>query len=74
LTADKTGRGTYARLIVKTCHIQWDDLAYENKRVLIRDMKHPIEKENNHKGLHLPTRAWAIVISQPKDTDFIFPL
>jgi integrase len=62
-----------ARRIAETCRIQWDDLDYENKRVLIRDMKHPRKKEGNHKWVHLPTRAWAIVMSQPKDTDLIFP-
>lgn len=62
-----------ARRIAETCRIEWADLDYDNQRVLVRDMKHPRKKEGNHKWVHLPPRAWALVMAQPKTDDRIFP-
>lgn len=62
-----------ARRVAETCRILWADLDEENRRVLVRDMKHPRKKIGNHKWLHLPERAWAIVQAQPRTDDRIFP-
>lgn len=62
-----------ARRIAETCRIEWADLDMDNQRVLVRDMKHPRKKEGNHKWVHLPPRAWAVVMAQPRDNDLIFP-
>lgn len=62
-----------ARRAAETCRIRWDDLDEENRRVLVRDMKHPRKKVGNHKWVHLPPRAWVIVQAQPRTDERIFP-
>lgn len=63
-----------ARRAAETCRIRWDDLDEENRRVLVRDMKHPRKKIGNNKWVHLPPRAWAIVQAQPRTDERIFPV
>jgi integrase len=53
-----------------TC-ITWDD--YEQTRVLVRDMKHPGDKEGNDTWCDLPAEATAVIESIPKTDKRIFP-
>jgi len=53
------------------CRIQWSDLDEENKRVLVRDMKHPREKTDT--WVFLTDAAWKIIQRQPKTEKAIFP-
>ena len=62
-----------ARRSAEMCRICWTDLDDEHQRVLVRDMKHPRKKQGNHKWVHLPPRAWAVVQSQPRVDERIFP-
>lgn len=51
--------------------ILWADL--EPGRVLVRDMKHPGEKDGNHVWVDLPPEAEAIARAMPKTDPEIFP-
>jgi integrase len=53
--------------------ITWADLDVEGKRVLVRDMKNPGEKEGNDVWCDLPDEALRVILSMPKLTDQIFP-
>ncbi|MDH6229585.1 integrase [Mesorhizobium soli] len=53
--------------------IRWDDLDTEGKRVLVRDMKDPENKEGNHIWCDLPDEALQVALSMPKLADEIFP-
>jgi hypothetical protein len=39
----------------------------------VRDAKHPRHKEGNHRRFKLTAEAWAIVVRQPKTSEYIFP-
>lgn len=49
------------------------DLDETHSRILVRDMKHPGDKEGNDQWCDLPTEALEIIKAQPKNGDFIFP-
>jgi integrase len=51
--------------------ISWPD--YEKDRVLIRDMKHPGDKEGNDTWCDLPPEASAVIDSMSQRTKEIFP-
>ena len=53
------------------CRIQWADLDEENKRVLVRKMKHPREKTDT--WVFLVEAAWSIIQRQEKTANEIFP-
>lgn len=53
--------------------IEWKDLDKENKRILVRDMKHPGQKQGNDVWCDLDDQAFAIVKSMPQLADQIFP-
>lgn len=55
------------------CRITWSDLDEANKRVLVRDMKNPGEKEGNHVWCDLVPEALAVLQTLPRDDDRIFP-
>jgi integrase len=54
-------------------HLRWDDLDEANSRILVRDMKHPGQKEGNDVYCELPPEALAIIRVQPKKSARIFP-
>lgn len=54
------------RRISEVVRITWSDLDHENRRVLVRNMKHPRKKKGNDRWVHLPERAWAILMQQPR--------
>jgi integrase len=51
--------------------ITWDD--YDKTRVLVRDMKHPGDKDGNDTWCDLPPEATAIIDSMPRVDKGIFP-
>lgn len=51
--------------------IRWEDL--DRDRVLVRDMKHPGEKEGNNCWCELPAEAMAVIEEMPRVADQIFP-
>jgi integrase len=51
--------------------IKWSD--YDKTRVLIRDMKHPGDKQGNDNWCDLPPEASAFIESMPRREDRIFP-
>jgi integrase len=53
--------------------LQWEDLDEGGARILVRDMKHPGEKDGNNVWCDLPPEALAIVCAQPRASDRIFP-
>jgi len=54
--------------------IRWPDLDEEHSRVLVRDMKHPGQKEGNDTWCDLPELAMRIIKATPRGTsELIFP-
>lgn len=53
--------------------ITWADYEPQNKRVMVRNMKHPGEKIGNDVWCVLTDEAQAIIESMPKISDRIFP-
>lgn len=56
------------------CSIKWDDLDEQRQMVMIRNRKHPRQKEGNDEWVPLLGDAWKIVKRQPKEDDRIFPI
>ncbi|MCV6612873.1 MAG: site-specific integrase [Amphritea sp.] len=54
------------RRVSEVTRIEWDDLDADSQRVLVRDMKHPRSKKGNHRWVHLPDRAWSLLMQQPR--------
>lgn len=61
------------RRLEEITRLQWDDLDEVHSRILIRDMKHPGQKQGNHTWCDLPAPALAIIKSMPNVADEIFP-
>lgn len=59
--------------IGEVCRIRWDDIDHQQKAVVVRDRKDPRKKAGNHMVVPLLGDAWAIVIRQPKTSEYIFP-
>jgi integrase len=55
------------------CRITWDDLDETHSRVLVRDMKHPDEKDGNDQWVDLVPEALQIIQAQPRKDARIFP-
>ena len=55
--------------------LQWSDVDEATRTALIRDVKHPREKDGNHKRFPLLGDAWKIVQRQPQNEreDRVFP-
>ncbi|WP_299362650.1 site-specific integrase [uncultured Paracoccus sp.] len=61
------------RRLGEICRLRWDDLRVEQKKILVRDMKHPRKKKGNDVWCHLTDEALAIILSMPREGEFIFP-
>jgi integrase len=59
------------RRLEEITRIMWDD--YDKDRVLVRDMKHPGDKEGNDTWVELPPEAAAVIDSMAKTAPEIFP-
>lgn len=53
--------------------IEWQDLDEKNRRILVRDMKHPGQKKGNDVWCDLDEQAFEIISAMPKMADQIFP-
>lgn len=53
--------------------IGWSNLDEEHSRILVRNMKHPGQKEGNDVWCDLPSPAMAIIQAMPDKDDRIFP-
>jgi len=53
--------------------IRWDDIDHADRTVIIRNRKHPTEKFGNNQTVPLLGDAYAIVMRQPRKSEFIFP-
>lgn len=61
------------RRLGEICRLRWDDLLIDQKKILVRDMKHPRKKKGNNVWCHLTDEAIAIILSMPQEGEFIFP-
>lgn len=62
-----------SRRLSEIMRIRWDDLNYADKKVLVRDMKHPGQKKGNDVWVLLSDEALQIIMSMPKVDNRIFP-
>lgn len=53
--------------------LAWADLDEEHSRILVRDMKHPGQKEGNDTWCDLPEPAMRIIKATPRTGPLIFP-
>lgn len=61
------------RRLGEICRLRWEDLRIEQKKILVRDMKHPRKKKGNNVWCNLTNEALAIILSMPREGEFIFP-
>ncbi|QFT93581.1 Phage integrase family protein [Roseovarius sp. THAF9] len=61
------------RRLGEICRLRWEDLRIEQKKILVRDMKHPRKKKGNDVWCNLTDEALAVILSMPREGDFIFP-
>ena len=59
--------------ISEVCSLEWNDIDYKQKAVLVKNRKDPRKKEGNHMLVPLLGEAWTILQSQPKNEELIFP-
>jgi len=55
------------------CRITWEDYDPQHKQVIVRDMKHPGDKEGNDTSVELPDPCGDIISALPHATGVIFP-
>jgi integrase len=53
--------------------IEWADLDVQSCSGMVRDAKHPREKDGNHRRFKCTPEAWAIIQRQPRTSEYIFP-
>lgn len=53
--------------------LKWEDLDQTNRTIIIRDRKHPNQKEGNDQEVPLLGPAFDIVLRQPRTSALIFP-
>lgn len=54
--------------------LRWDDLNHEDRTIIIRDRKDPRKKLGNHQTVPLLGRCYEIIMRQPQEGEFIFPV
>ena len=62
-----------AMRVGEICRIEWTDVDFQAKAVIIRDRKHPTEKLGNHQRIALLGRAPEIIKAQPRADARVFP-
>lgn len=62
-----------ARREAEICRLEWSDNDAAARTGLVRDAKHPTEREGNHKRFKYTTEAWGIAGRQPRTGKYIFP-
>ena len=54
--------------------LRWEDINHEDKTIIIKDRKHPTEKDGNDQEVPLLGTAYEIVMRQKKTDERIFPI
>ena len=62
-----------SRRLSEITRIRWDDINYEDKKILVRAMKHPGQKQGNDVWVLLSDEALQIIRSMPAVDERIFP-
>lgn len=62
-----------ARREAEICALLWSDIDRKASAILVRDVKHPTEREGNHQQAKLTAAALEVIDRQAKVTDRIFP-
>jgi integrase len=62
-----------ARRQAEICRLRKIDNDAKSRSGVVRDAKHPMSKEGNHRRFKYTLEAWAIVERQRTDTEFVFP-
>lgn len=62
-----------ARREDEICRLEWRDLDRPASAIMVRDVKHPTEREGNHLQAKLTAEALAIIDRQPRRGPLIFP-
>ena len=61
------------RRLGEICRLRWEDLHVDQKKILVRNMKHPRKKKGNDVLCNLTDEAMAIILAMPREGEFIFP-
>lgn len=61
------------RRLGEICRLRWEDVDFEEKKVLVRDMKHPRKKKGNDVWCSLTDEAMAIIEAMPRTGEYVFP-
>lgn len=62
-----------ARRESEICRLEWRDNDKATRTGMVRDAKHPTDKEGNHRRFKYTPEAWALAAAQPKTCEYIFP-
>jgi integrase len=62
-----------ARRESEICRLEWRDNDPRSRTGMVRDAKHPTNREGNHRRFKYTPEAWAVVQAQPRDSEYIFP-
>jgi integrase len=62
-----------ARRQAEICRLEWHDNDDVRRTGVVRDAKHPTDREGNHRRFKFTPEAWAIAARQPKTSERIFP-
>ena len=62
-----------ARRQAEICRLEWHDNDAATRTGIVRDAKHPTDKDGNHRRFKYTPEAWAIVQAQPQTGEYIFP-
>jgi len=62
-----------ARRQAEICRLRNADNDAKSRSGVVRDAKHPTDREGNHHRFKYTPEAWAIVNRQPANADFVFP-
>ena len=62
-----------ARREAEICRLEWRDNDATARTGWVRDAKHPMSKDGNHRRFKYTPEAWAIAESQPRTSARVFP-
>jgi integrase len=62
-----------ARRESEICRLEWRDNDKATRTGMVRDAKHPTGKAGNHRRFKYTPEGWALVVAQPKTSEYIFP-
>jgi integrase len=55
------------------CRLFWEDIDEQKRTGLVRDAKHPTDKQGNHRRFKFTQEAWEILQRQPRISPYVFP-